>query len=185
MRLWRRVIQRFFMALYRARVSVLLALVVGLGAAEYLAWRNNVLAEAAPAGVFPVEVSVQPIRIQNNGLTLTLKEKNGDRRISMNIGGAEAMVIAHERGPRVPGDVPQAYDLTRDMVDQLGGKVDHVIINDANSSTYFAQVVLSVYGESKSINAKPGDAVALALKTSAPIYVEDKVLEQYGTKGSS
>lgn len=173
------------MALYRARVSVLLVLVVSLGAAEYMYWRNSLVGEASAAGVFPVEVTVQPIKIQNNGLTLTLKEKNGDRRISMNIGGAEAMVIAHERGPRVPGDVPQAYDLTRDVVDQLGGKVDHVIINDANSSTYFAQVVVNVDGATRSVDAKPGDAVALALKTSAPIFVEDHVLEQYGTKSST
>ncbi len=173
------------MALYRARVSVLLVLVVGLGATEYLVWRNSLAGEASAAGIFPVEVTVQPIKIQNNGLTLTLKEKNGDRRISMNIGGAEAMVIAHERGPRVPGDVPQAYDLTRNVVDQLGGKIDHVIINDANSSTYFAQVVVDQDGETRTISASPGDAVALALKASAPIYVEDHVLEQYGTKAST
>lgn len=187
-RLWQRVLQRLLYRLYLARTRVLLLLVLGVGALVYFAWRGSLVQEAAAAGVFPVEVAVQPIQIQNSGLTLTLKEKNGSRRISMQIGGAEAMVIARERGPRVPGEAPKAYDLLRDTIQQMGGRVDRAVVNDANASEYFAQVVLTVQTtegtETKVITAKPGDAVALALKAGAPVFVEDKVLEQYGTRSA-
>jgi hypothetical protein len=67
-----------------------------------------------------------------------------------------------------------------DAIQQMGGRIDRVIVNDANQREYLAQIVLSNNGESRIVKARPGDAVALALKAGAPIYVEDKVLDRYG-----
>jgi bifunctional DNase/RNase len=131
---------------------------------------------------------VQALDGQNiSSMTLTLKEKNGPRRISMAVGTTEALAIARQRGStQIPLDQqPQAYDLLREAIQEMGGRVDRVIVNDANQREYLAQVVLSnVGGDVKVIRARPGDAIALALKSNAPIFVEDRVLERFGTKGS-
>lgn len=183
MRIVLRVLQRLGRGLVRQRVWVLLALVVILGTGTYAAWNQRATVQANAVGEFPIEVSVAELQVLSNQVTLTLKEKNGSRRISMNVPETEARVIARERGMRFQGDNPQAYDLMRDMVMEMGGRVDRVVVNEANQSTYFAQVIVSSpMGETKVLRARPPDAVALALKMGAPIFVEDKVLEQFGVK---
>lgn len=195
MRLAQRVVQRLLLALFKQRVTLLLLLVLGVGTAEYFTWRNGQVAEASASGLFPVEVSVLPIQMRDEGqnvvFTLTLKEMNGSRRISMNVNGSEALAIAREKGiartggaPFKPTDGPQAYDLMRNAISQIGGRVDRIIVNDADQRGYFAQVIVSNNGEPKPVSARPGDATALALRVGAPIFVEDRVLEQFGTKSA-
>jgi bifunctional DNase/RNase len=97
----------------------------------------------------------------------------------------EALAIARQRGSQVPIDLqPQAYDLLRDTIQQLGGRVERAVVNDATAREYLAQVVVSNNGDVKVIKARPGDAIALALKSGAPIFVENQVLDRFGTKGS-
>ncbi len=169
---------------------LLIAVTVG----TYYLWlgRTNLPNEAAAAGTAPVEVSVQDLQPQLAGQgilrgTLTLKEKNGNRRIAMGIGTAETLAIARQRG--MTGQLaaeqqPQAYDLLNQTITQLGGRVDRVIVNDVTNTEYLAVVVVSSNGESRVIKARPGDAIALALKAGAPIFVEDRVLDKAGTRGS-
>jgi uncharacterized protein len=186
--LWGRVLQRLLLAVYRQRIVVLLFLLIAACAGTYFLWldRTNLPTEAAAAGTAPVEVTVQDLQGTINNATLTLKEKNGSRRISMAVGTSEALAIAKDRGnTQIPPDQqPQAYSLMRDAIQQMGGRVDRVVVNDATQSQYLAQIVVSSGGDTKVIKARPGDAIALALQTGAPIYVEDKVLERFGTKGS-
>ncbi|HEY3062041.1 MAG TPA: bifunctional nuclease family protein [Chloroflexota bacterium] len=187
--LWTRIFQRLLLALYRQRIPLLMILFICVGAGTYYLWlgRTNLPNEAAAAGTAPVEVTVQDLAGQNiSNMTLTLKEKNGNRRISMAVGTTEALAIARQRGnSQIPPDQqPQAYDLMKDVVTQLGGRIDRVIVNDATQREYLAQIVVSNNGESRIIKARPGDAVALALKAGAPIFVEDKVLDRFGTRGS-
>jgi bifunctional DNase/RNase len=185
-----RVLQRLLLALGRQKVPLIIFLIIGVVAGGYYLWltQSNLPNEAAAAGNAPVEVTVQGLDGQNiSSMTLTLKEKNGQRRISMAVGTTEALAIARQRGStQIPLDQqPQAYDLLREAIQQMGGRVDRVIVNDANQREYLAQVVLSgVDGGVKVIRARPGDAIALALKSNAPIFVEDRVLERFGTKGS-
>jgi uncharacterized protein len=186
--LWGRVFQRLLLAVYRQRIVVLLFLLIAASAATYYLWleRSNLPTEAAAAGTAPVEVTVQDLQGTINNATLTLKEKNGSRRISMAVGTSEALAIAKDRGnTQIPPDQqPQAYSLMRDAIQQMGGRVDRVVVNDATQNQYLAQIVVSSGGDTKVIKARPGDAIALALQSGAPIYVEDKVLERFGTKGS-
>lgn len=190
MTLWGRVIQRLLLAVYRQRIVVLLFLLIAISAGTYWVWlaRTNLPTEAAAAGTAPIEVTVSDLQGTINNATLTLKEKNGSRRISMAVGSSEALAIAHERGnTQIPPDQqPQAYMLMRDTIQQMGGRVDRVIVNDATQREYLAQIVVSnsSSGDTKVIKARPGDAIALALQSGAPIFVEDKVLERFGTKGS-
>src|SRR6185503_17163687 len=110
-----------------------------------------------------------------------LKEKNGQRRISMAVGSTEALAIARQRGStQIPPDQqPQAYDLLRDTIQQLGGRVDRVIVNDATQREYLAQVLgcHTGGGKLKVIKARPGLAFALALKAGAAICVAMQVLD--------
>jgi bifunctional DNase/RNase len=191
--IWARVFQRLLYALYRQRIFVLLVVLIAASFGTYELWlsRTNLVNDAAAAGTAPIEVSVQDVQNSgNSGYTLTLKEKNGNRRIAMSVGLTEALAIALSRQNSqvaLPKDQqPQAYDLMRESIQQMGGRVDRVVVNDATQSQYLAQVVLSNGngGDVKVISARPGDAVALALKSGAPIYVEDRVLDRFGTKGS-
>jgi bifunctional DNase/RNase len=188
-----RVCQRLAFALYRQKVvvTVLVLLVAGLAMYELWLGRSNLVTAAASVGTFPVEVTVQDLQGPINNATLTLKEKNGSRRISMAVGGTEAIAIAISRqgqgttSTQIPKDQqPQAYDLLSKTIQEMGGRVDRVIVNDATQNQYLAQVVVSSNGDPKIISARPGDAVALALKSGAPIFVEDKVLDKFGSKGS-
>lgn len=187
--IWGRVIQRLLYALYRQRIPVLLVLLIAASAGTYYLWLNqtNLPNEAAAAGTQPVEVTVTDLSGAANSATLTLKEKNGSRRISMAVGLTEALAIAQKRGQsQIPPDQqPQAYSLMRDTIQQMGGRVDRVLVNDATQSQYLAQVVVSDSGgDVKVIKARPGDAVALALQAGAPIFVENQVLDRFGTKSS-
>jgi bifunctional DNase/RNase len=67
----------------------------------------------------------------------------------------------------------------------MGGRIDRVLVNDATQREYLAQIVVSENGgDVRVIKARPGDAVALALQTGAPIFVESQVLDKFGSKGS-
>lgn len=186
--LWGRVFQRLLYALYRQRIPVLLLLLISVSAGTYFLWLNqtNLPTEAAAAGSSPIEVTVTDLQGAANNATLTLKEKNGSRRISMAVGLTEALAIAQKRGQaQIPPDQqPQAYGLMRDTIQQLGGRIDRVLVNDATQREYLAQIVVSDNGDVKVIKARPGDAVALALQSGAPIFVENQVLDRFGTKGS-
>lgn len=188
MALWGRIFQRLLFALYRQRIPVLLILLISVSAGTYYLWLNttNLPNEAAAAGTAPIEVTVTDLQGAANNATLTLKEKNGSRRISMAVGLTEALAIAHKRGnTQIPPDQqPQAYNLMRDTIQQLGGRIDRVLVNDATQREYLAEVVVSNNGDVKVVKAKPGDAVALALQSGAPIFVENQVLDRFGTKGS-
>jgi bifunctional DNase/RNase len=167
---------------------LLFVLLISASAATYYLWlgHTNLPNEAAAAGTAPVEVTVSDLQGTLNNATLTLKEKNGSRRISMAVGTTEALAIAHQRGgTQIPPDQqPQAYNLMRDTIQQMGGRIDRVIVNDATQREYLAQVVVSNNGDVKVIKARPGDAIALALKSGAPIFVENQVLDKFGSKGS-
>ncbi len=193
MTIWSRVFQRLLYALYRQRIPVLLILLISLSAGTYWLWleRSNLPNDATAAGTAPVEVTVQDLQGQLNqqGIlrgTLTLKEKTGNRRIAMAVGSTETLSILGARGSsQITRDqVPQAYDLLKDTISQLGGRIDRVIVNDVTPSEYLAVIVVSNNGETRIVKARPGDAIALALKAGAPIFVEDKVLDKAGTRGS-
>ena len=189
MALWGRVFQRLLYALNRQRIPLLLVLLIAAGVGTYYLWLNqtNLPNDAAAAGSNPIEVTVTDLSGQANSATLTLKEKNGSRRISMAVGLTEALAIAQKRGQtQIPPDQqPQAYGLMRDTIQQMGGRIDRVLVNDATQSQYLAQIVVSdgQSGDVKVIKARPGDAVALALQANAPIFVENQVLDRFGTKG--
>ena len=69
------------------------------------------------------------------------------------------------------------HDLLRSMISSLHAKVKHVLINDLQDNTFFAVISIIQNGSDMTIDSRPSDAIALALRTKSPIFVEEKVIE--------
>lgn len=112
------------------------------------------------------------------GYALILKEIAGDRRLPIIIGSFEAQHIALEleniKPPR-----PLTHDLLKNIIEQLGFSISFVYINELRDGTFFAKIKMDV-GSIEEIDARPSDAIALALKFSAPIYVSEEVIDEVG-----
>ncbi len=76
-----------------------------------------------------------------------------------------------------PPDRPHTHDLMKTFIDRLGAKVERVTIDDLWNDTFYAKIGLTQNGESIEIDARPSDAIAIALRARAPIYVAEAVLE--------
>ncbi|MCG2821764.1 MAG: bifunctional nuclease family protein, partial [Candidatus Atribacteria bacterium] len=77
---------------------------------------------------------------------------------------------------------PLAHDLVKNILDSLGVVVTRVVICDIKDNTYFASVRLKINQTEKEIDARPSDAIALALRAGAPIYVTEEVLNKASTE---
>jgi hypothetical protein len=113
---------------------------------------------------------------QNNPVVLLVDE---DETIALPIwiGHHEAMAIAM-RLQNVTPPRPMTHDLLSTVLEQLAASVIKVVVSDVRDSTYFAEIHLARNGTSYVIDSRPSDAIALALRAEAPIFVEDKVAVQ-------
>lgn len=109
---------------------------------------------------------------------IVLKEKSGDRILPIVIGLPEASAIKLKISGFNPPR-PLTHDLLHTMVDNLGAKIDRIIIDKLEESTFHAKLVLRLStGEEKVIDSRPSDSIALAVRAHAPIFVEDDVIKQ-------
>ena len=105
-----------------------------------------------------------------------LKTVDGNKFLPIWIGHPEAAAILMKlQGASTPR--PMTHDLLRNLIVDLGGVVDRVIVSDLRDATFFATICLTVKGESITVDARPSDAIALALRAKAPILVESSVVE--------
>ncbi|NNK90862.1 MAG: bifunctional nuclease family protein, partial [Acidimicrobiia bacterium] len=77
---------------------------------------------------------------------------------------------------------PMTHDLMRSMLDSLEATVERVVITELQEGTYFADLVLLSNGEPTSVSARPSDAVAIAVRTSSPVFAERELLEDAGVE---
>lgn len=106
---------------------------------------------------------------------ILLKEIEGARRLPIIIGAFEAQAIALEmEGIKPPR--PLTHDLLKTLVDNLGANVVEVVVSELKDNTFYAKIVLEASGLSNEIDARPSDAIALAVRTYAPIYVNETVM---------
>ncbi len=104
-----------------------------------------------------------------------LKEIEGEQTLPMWMGLLEATAIASQiRGLRFPR--PMTHDLLKNVMDKAGIKVSKIEISDLRDNTYYALIHITNRGVRLSIDSRPSDAIALALRTRAPIFVSDEVL---------
>lgn len=113
-----------------------------------------------------------------------LKEVGGDRMFPIVIGIFEATSIDRRvRGITPPR--PLTHDLLAKAVEQLGGEIQEIYINDLRDHTYFAQLRIRHDGEVIEVDSRPSDAIAVAVTVDAPIYVSEEVIEEAGREDAS
>lgn len=110
---------------------------------------------------------------------LILNEVEGNRRLPIIIGTFEAQAIAleleHIKPPR-----PMTHDLLKNMIENFGANVSQVFINDLSEGTFFAKIIYDDNGQQMEQDARPSDAIALAVRFDASIYVAGEILEEAG-----
>jgi bifunctional DNase/RNase len=123
-----------------------------------------------------IEVSVNGIFLtQSQASGIILKEKNGERTLPIVIGEYEAQSIAlgleNIKPPR-----PITHDLTLSILDSCGVKMDSVLITELKNNTYFAVIRLKKKLKYWDVDARPSDAIAMAVRTMIPIFVDEEVM---------
>ncbi|MGQ9897787.1 MAG: bifunctional nuclease family protein [Acidobacteriota bacterium] len=107
---------------------------------------------------------------------VVLKEVNGDQLLPIWVGPFEANAIAFEIEKMSPPR-PMTHDLLRNLILQLDGRVRRVVVTELRNNTFFAVIELEIAGKMLFLDARPSDAIALALRVDAPIFVHESVLE--------
>ena len=108
---------------------------------------------------------------------IILKDFEEKNAIPIWIGLIEATAIATEL-EKIELSRPMTHDLLRNILDVLDAKVKRIEVNDLRDNTFFANIFLVVNGKELVIDSRPSDAIALALRTEAPIFVHQKVVEK-------
>ncbi len=128
-----------------------------------------------------IELSLVGVRVElpSNQPIVLLKETSGDRYLPIWIGAVEATAIAFAlQGIQTPR--PMTHDLLRDILSEMDTEVERIVINDLVDQTFFAVIKMSQDGKSSEVSSRPSDAIALAVRTSAPLFASEEVLEQAG-----
>jgi bifunctional DNase/RNase len=105
-----------------------------------------------------------------------LRDQEGKRVLPIWVGIFEANAIALQI-ENVAAPRPMTHDLLRNIIVDLDAEIKKIVVSDLKESTFYSMIHLQVGGEDVAIDARPSDAIALALRAHAPIFVEDKVIE--------
>jgi bifunctional DNase/RNase len=108
---------------------------------------------------------------------IVLKEVDGERKFPIVIGSNEAMAI-DRRLKGIPTPRPMTHDLLASVIEEMGGNIDHIEINDLQAHTFFAKIHIRQNGRSLEVDSRPSDAIALGIATVVPIFVAEHVLEE-------
>jgi uncharacterized protein len=126
-----------------------------------------------------IQVKIDQLFLSNLGFVVILKSDGDDRSVPIFIGAAEAQAIAIQmQGVVVPR--PLTHDLLKNVFDYLECRVKRVEVCDIRDNTYYGRLVVEVDGEDKDIDCRPSDAIALSLRSAAPIFVDEKVMSEAG-----
>ena len=131
-----------------------------------------------------VQMELSRIRIldMTDMQVIVLSEIEGGRTFPIVIGDAEARAI--ERGLRgIELPRPLTHDLLGSVIEELGGRLEEIVINDLHEGTFFAKLVIQVDGKRFDVDSRPSDAIALGVAQDVPIYVADHVLEHIERDG--
>jgi bifunctional DNase/RNase len=129
-----------------------------------------------------VSMSIKGLMLDpvSNSPIVVLKDDQEKFFLPIWVGIFEANAIALQL-ESVATPRPMTHDLLKNMIGELDARVTRVVINDLRDSTFFAQIRLVTGGRTLELDARPSDAIALALRTDAPIFVAQTVLDQAQT----
>jgi bifunctional DNase/RNase len=129
-----------------------------------------------------IEMTIKGLMVDPvaNTPIVILRDKDGQRVLPIWIGMFEANAIALQIENVAPPR-PMTHDLLRNVIHDLEASVQKVVVYDLQENTYYALIYLSLRGDTVTVDARPSDAIALALRTRAPIFVEDAVIDNAKT----
>ena len=125
-----------------------------------------------------IEMTIKGLMVDpvTNMPIVILRDKDGQRVLPIWVGSFEANAIALQI-QNVPTPRPMTHDLLRNVIRDLNGDIEKVVVCDLKDNTFYALIYLLVNGEVVAIDSRPSDAIALALRVKAPIFVEESVID--------
>lgn len=125
-----------------------------------------------------IEMKVEGLTLDplTNMPIITLKDITGKKILPIWVGIFEANAIALEM-EKVATPRPMTHDLIKNILDGMEVKVIHIIVNDLRDNTFYATISIAFNNHIVNIDSRPSDAIAVALRVNAPIYVAEKVME--------
>jgi uncharacterized protein len=125
-----------------------------------------------------VEMKVEGLTLDplTNMPIIILKDLAGDKALPIWVGYFEANAIALEI-EKINTPRPMTHDLLNNIISSLQAKVKHILVTDLKDNTFFAEISVIQNGTDMTIDSRPSDAIALALRSKSPIFVEEKVIE--------
>ena len=129
-----------------------------------------------------IEMSIKGLMVDpiTNTPIVILRDKEGQRVLPIWVGVFEANAIAQQIENVAPAR-PMTHDLLRNVIRDLNATVEKIVVCDLQENTFYAMIHLAINGEKVAIDARPSDAIALALRARAPIFVEDSVIDNAKT----
>ncbi|MBW6464070.1 MAG: bifunctional nuclease family protein [Bacillota bacterium] len=124
-----------------------------------------------------IKMEVKTVTADQGGNFLILLMDDEEKKVlPISIGPLEAQSIALVLQGEVPPR-PMTHDLLKTLCENLGGMIQKIVITDIRESTFYAELYLEHNGETLIIDSRPSDAIALALRCEAPIYMETRLIE--------
>lgn len=126
-----------------------------------------------------IKVEIDSIRVSlmSNQRLVVLKDLNQERYLPIWIGPFEADAITVELQDVLP-ERPLTHDLLKATIQEMGGRIKHIFINALRREIYYAHLVIEVGERELVVDSRPSDAIALAVRVNAPIYVEETVMDR-------
>ena len=129
-----------------------------------------------------VEMKVDGLTLDpaTNMPIIILKDMEGDRVLPIWVGIFEANAIALEI-EKISTPRPMTHDLIKNILDGLDASINHIFVSELKDNTFYALISVNIGGTNVDIDARPSDAIAVALRVNAPILVSTKVIEEART----
>jgi bifunctional DNase/RNase len=133
-------------------------------------------------GTMQIEMTIKGLMVDpiTNTPIIILRDKDGQRILPIWVGVFEANAIALQI-ENVTVARPMTHDLLRNVIHDLKAEIRKIVVCDLKENTFYALIHLEVNGEPLAVDARPSDAIALALRARAPIFVEDRVIDNAKT----
>ena len=125
-----------------------------------------------------IEMTIKGLMVDpvTNMPIILLRDSDGQKVLPIWVGIYEANAIALQI-ENVSTPRPMTHDLLKNVITDLKGTIRKIVVSDLKDNTFFALIYLEVNGETVAIDARPSDAIALALRARAPIFVEEEVID--------